>query len=136
MARSMATLLPGIVRGANSMHERSRTFSDNLQQAMRIISERSDERRKEIGAAVEQSDKTLSRIVSSSQGALSHLQFQDAVAQGLMRLDGALMDTLLTICDLAGLGPDRRSRITPPIHVEIGGDKSVDQKDAGEVLMF
>ena len=37
---------------------------------------------------------------AASRGALSHLQFQDAVAQGLMRLDAALVETQQAVCDL------------------------------------
>jgi methyl-accepting chemotaxis protein len=135
LARVMATLLPGIVRGANSMHARSRDFSDKLQLAMRSIGERSNVRRLEVAAAVEQSDQALSQIVSSSQSALSHLQFQDAVAQGLMRLDSALVDTQKALCAAAGLH-QLQARIAPPIHVEIGGEKAVNQQHAGEVMMF
>jgi hypothetical protein len=135
LARVMAALLPGIVRGANAMHERSQSFSSSLQQSMRAIAERSGDRRNQVAAAVVESDRTLSQIVSSSQSALSHLQFQDAVAQGLMRLDAMLVDTQISVCALGGLH-DRRADIAPPIHVEIGGDKSVLQHQAGEVMMF
>jgi methyl-accepting chemotaxis protein len=135
LARVMATLLPGIVHGANSMHTRSRDFSDKLQLAMRSIGEQSNARRREVAAAVDQSDQALSQIVSSSQSALSHLQFQDAVAQGLMRLDAALVDTQKALCTAAGLH-QLQARIAPPIHIEIGGEKSVNQQHAGEVMMF
>jgi hypothetical protein len=134
LAHSMAALLPGIVRGANSMHERARIFSSNLQQAMRTIGEKSGERRKEIASAVEDSDNTLSRVVSSSQSALSHLQFQDTVAQGLNRLDGMLAETQLAVCTMTGL-QSRKGEIAPPLQASVGGgEKSAGT--AGEVMMF
>jgi methyl-accepting chemotaxis protein len=135
LARTMETLLPGIVRGANLMHDRSKVFSNGLADSMRKIAERSDQRRQTVATAVEDSDKTLSTIVSASRGALSHLQFQDAVAQGLMRLDAMLVETQQSVCAIAGL-ERRRSEIAPPMHVEIGGDKAVAQKQAGQVLLF
>jgi methyl-accepting chemotaxis protein len=135
MARAMEELLPGIIRGANLMHDRSRVFSGDLASSMRKIADRSQARRQLVASAVEDSDRTLSTIVTASRAALSHLQFQDAVAQGLMRLDAALIETQQAVCDLAGLG-ERRKEIAPAMHVEIGGDKAVAQKQAGEVLLF
>jgi methyl-accepting chemotaxis protein len=135
LARTMETLLPGIVRGANLMHERSRGFSSELGNSMRKIAEQSDSRRQTVARAVAESDQTLSTIVSASRSALSHLQFQDAVAQGLMRLDGMLRETQLTACSMAGL-EHRRGEIAPAMHVEIGGDKAVAQKQAGQVMLF
>ena len=135
LARSMAALLPGIVRGANAMHERAQNFSEQLLQAMRTIGEKSAGRRVEIARAVQASDRTLSTIVASSQGALSYLQFQDAVAQGLLRLDAMVVESQMALCAIAGL-KHRQSEIAPPIHVELGGEKTVSQDRAGEVLMF
>ena len=135
LASDAGKILPSIVKGANRMHARSKEFSEGLGGAMRVIAQRSAERRNQVASAVAESDGTLKRIVESAHRALSHMQFQDAVAQGLMRLDGMLMESQLVLCEMAGLDA-RRTEISPAMHVEIGGDKSVLQKDAGEVMLF
>jgi hypothetical protein len=85
--------------------------------------------------AIETSDQAMSRIIRCSHEAMSHLQFQDAVAQGLLRLDNRAREALIELCQLAGL-EDRIASIAPAMHVEIGGEKPVEQNNAGDVILF
>ena len=81
------------------------------------------------------SDLTMGMIVEASQNALSHLQFQDAVAQGLMRLDRQVLEAQQVACRALG-AEDLIPSLEPPMHVEIGGEKAVKNENAGEVLLF
>jgi methyl-accepting chemotaxis protein len=135
MANALVELLPSITRGASEMHSRSQAFSVELGNSMREMSARAGERRLEVSEAVRESDRTLAKIVSTSQSALSHLQFEDTVAQALMRLDAIAADTEVTLCRLFGLD-SRIEKLAKPTHHELGGDKPVIQQAAGDVVLF
>ena len=70
-----------------------------------------------------------------SHESLSHLQFQDAVAQGLQRIDDWIRDAQLAAAELPA-AEGRAAEIAEPMHPEIGGDKPIDLETAGDVLMF
>jgi hypothetical protein len=78
---------------------------------------------------------TLEGLLLLSQGALSSLQFQDVIAQALLRTDGWLwlLEQLYASHNEAeGL----RESISAPSKIEIGGEKPIDHPDAGEVNLF
>src|SRR5215831_3341785 len=83
-----------------------------------------DQFREEARDALGESDAAMAEAVRSSQDALSHLQFQDVVAQGLLRLDGRLRELQIEIADAAGI-PAAAADIEPPSHSDVGGDKTV-----------
>jgi hypothetical protein len=88
-----------------------------------------------ISRMMEQSDQEMAYLISSSHEALSHLQFQDVIAQGLLRVEPALHDLQVQQANELGL-EDVIAALPPAQHREIGGDKPVDQENAGEVLLF
>lgn len=135
LAQDLGSLLPNLDTGMSQLRDQSTTFSVTLREDIRALAERSARQHDDVAGALESSDITLSTIIKASQSALSHLQFQDAVSQGLMRMDGTARETETAICRDLGLD-DRIARIESAMHVEIGGEKAVDQKNAGEVLLF
>ena len=135
LAQSLGSLLPNLDAGMFELRHQARTFSETLRGDIKSLADRAAAQRNDVADALESSDVTLSTIVKTSQSALSHLQFQDAMSQGLMRLDGTAKDAETAICKELGL-EDRIARIESAMHVEIGGDKAVDQKNAGEVTLF
>jgi len=135
LARDMGAVLPRIDTGIREMRSQSREFSESLGATMRSLGEKSEEQRREIAQALQTSDLTMGAIVEASQNALSHLQFQDAVAQGLMRLDRHVLETQMAICR-ALQADDVIATLEAPMHVEIGGEKAVRNEKAGEVLLF
>jgi len=135
LARDMGAVLPRIDHGIREMRTQSRDFSEALGTTMRALGEESEAQRREIGEALGKSDLTMGMIVEASQNALSHLQFQDAVAQGLMRLDRQVLEAQVVACRALG-AEDLIASLDPPMHVEIGGEKAVKNENAGEVLLF
>jgi methyl-accepting chemotaxis protein len=135
LARTLGALLPQMADGMTELRQQSNHFSTSLAGDIRNLAERSAAQRREVEAALSASDDTLGAIVRASQSALSHLQFQDVVAQGLMRVDANARETEIAVCtDLDA--EDRISEVDRAMHVEIGGDKTVDAEDAGKVLLF
>ena len=86
-------------------------------------------------SALEESDRNISEAVRCSHGALSHLQFQDVVAQGLMRLDGRLRELQVQLCRSLGV-PEAAAAVAAPAHHEVGGDKGIAHAKAGDVQLL
>jgi methyl-accepting chemotaxis protein len=76
-------------------------------------------------------DQFSEQIIQDSHAALSHLQFQDVVAQGLMRIDRWIWEVQVECAT-----GDAQGTIAPPIHIEVGGEKSIQQENHGEVMLF
>ena len=135
LARTLGDLLPQLADGMTDLRERSKEFSTSLGVDIRNLAQKSAAQRQDVEAALAASDVTLGAIVQASQSALSHLQFQDVVAQGLMRMDATARETEVGVCtDLNA--EDRISSIEEAMHDEIGGDKMVEDDNAGKVLLF
>lgn len=135
LAGTLGLLMPLLERGvdelSNLVQTHSRTLSENLSSlAMQDLALRNG-----VAYALETSDLALGTIVKSSQSALSHMQFQDAISQGLMRLDAIAHENEVALCREVGL-EDRIAGLAPVMHVELGGDKAVEQKNAGKVVLF
>jgi methyl-accepting chemotaxis protein len=135
LARTLGALLPQLDKGMIGLREHSQEFSNSLAVDIRELASRSTEQKRSIEAAVAASDVTLGAIVKASQSALSHLQFQDVISQALMRMDAVAQETETAMCkDLDA--EDRIPAIEAAMHVEIGGDKNVENENAGQVLLF
>ena len=135
LARTVEGLIPKMMSGVESMSSRSHEFSQELGAGMSELEHLSKAQRKEVNLALDASDDAMSRIIRASHEALSHLQFQDAVAQGLLRLDTRAREALVELCKVAHL-ESRITAIPPARHVEVGGEKSVEQANAGDVVLF
>ncbi len=135
LARTLGALLPELDKGMTGMLEHSQEFSSSLAMDIRGLATRSGEQKRSVEAALAASDVTLGAIVKASQSALSHLQFQDVISQALMRMDAIAQETETAMCkDLDA--EDRVPAVQAAMHVEIGGDKNVENENAGEVLLF
>ena len=135
LARTLGTFLPQLDSGMSGLRTQSKEFSSSLAVDIRELAARDAAQKKEVQAALVASDVTLGAIVQASQSALSHLQFQDVISQGLMRIDSVARETEVSMCkDLDA--EHRIPNIDSAMHVEIGGDKNVEQADAGKVLLF
>lgn len=135
LARTLGALLPQLDKGMIGLREHSQDFSNSLAVDIRDLARKSGEQKRSVEAAVTASDVTLGAIVKASQSALSHLQFQDVISQALMRMDAVAQETETAMCkDLDA--EDRIPAIEAAMHVEIGGDKNVENENAGQVLLF
>jgi hypothetical protein len=82
------------------------------------------------------SDDRLAKIISHSQDALSHLQFQDPTAQRLMRIDKTLETTERRMTEILK-HQEYEAYIEQPLQEELGGGIDADTApDAGDVMLF
>jgi hypothetical protein len=77
----------------------------------------------------------MAQILRASQDALSSLQFQDVVAQGLLRIDQRLHDLQVDVARQTGQS-EILAHVAPSAHIEVGGDKAIKQAGAGDIRLF
>lgn len=135
LAARLSRDLPEVASSARALRTSSEALSHDLSIATAEVEDETAAMRDIIHRMTEQSDHEMSYVISSSHEALSHLQFQDVVAQGLLRLESNVYE--LQVQQATALGLQQTIAELPPTqHQEIGGDKPVDQDNAGEVLLF
>jgi methyl-accepting chemotaxis protein len=135
LAVSVGELVPKLSATVDEMKARTTEFSEDLDGRLQFMEQQRQQVHYVAQRGLETSDKTMKEILHSSHEALSHLQFQDPVAQGLMRIDRRLRDHQLALCETLRVDQSHWS-FSAPMHVEIGGEKQVDAENAGEVLLF
>jgi uncharacterized phage infection (PIP) family protein YhgE len=135
LASRLSQDLPELAASAHALRTSSEALRDDLSEAALDVDVETAAMRDVIGRLLVQSDQEMAKLITTSHEALSHLQFQDVVAQGLLRLEPPLHE--LQVDHATQLGaPDMIAELPPAQHVEIGGDKPVDQQNAGEVMLF
>jgi len=135
VAARMSKDLPEVALSARALRASSEELSKDLSLATAEVERETDGMRDVIRRMMEQSDHEMSYLIKSSHEALSHLQFQDVIAQGLLRIEPPFHE--LQIHQATELGiEDVIAALPKTQHKEIGGDKPVDQDNAGEVLLF
>jgi methyl-accepting chemotaxis protein len=129
--------LPWIAQHARdfrrAMEDFSATASLQLDETERGVSEL----RTQVQRASKMGGAVIEDILRSSQAALSHLQFQDVVAQDLRQLDGQARQAQLEALQLAGADNDVINEI-PDAEYETagGGNSGPNHAAAGEVQLF
>jgi methyl-accepting chemotaxis protein len=135
LSDSVGGALAGVARAAQDMRGRVERFAGESERCAADLRGELETFRSETSHALGASDRCLADVVQASRAALSHLQFQDVVAQGLLRLDARLRDLQVQIAGTLG-APAAAADVTAPVHEEVGGDKSVANSAAGQVLLF
>lgn len=124
--------LPEVAVSARDLRALCDELSGKLSVSTTQVNHEVERLRATVREALGASDNEIAQLLISSQNALSHLQFQDVVAQGLGRMEGAIVDLQMFHSEANSL----EDQIAPAEHREIGGEKDVDQQNAGEVLLF
>ena len=133
LASEMAQLAPGIEGAVVALKDETRAFSSRLSDEIARTTEASRATETLVSEVLASTDASLSSVVQASQEGLSHLQFQDVVAQGLLRLDARLLDHQRSIARLTGVDA---TRFEPAVYHELGGEKAVSGERAGDVVLF
>lgn len=90
-----------------------------------------------IAVASRQGEQVMEAILGASHAALSHLQFQDVVAQQLRQLDSWLRDAQVEMIREIDGDPSALSAVPPPEYTTQGEHESGPAiADSGEVTLF
>jgi methyl-accepting chemotaxis protein len=135
LASRLSQDLPELAQTAQALRQSSEALRHDLSAAAHDVDVETEAMRAVIGRLLESSDQEMAKLIGTSHEALSHLQFQDVIAQGLLRLEPPLRELQIAQAEQLG-APDLAADLPAAQHVEIGGDKPVDQQNAGEVMLF
>jgi methyl-accepting chemotaxis protein len=135
LAARLSADLPELAASARALRASSEILTTDLAAATSVVQRETDDMREVISRLLGESDREMAELIRTSQQALSHLQFQDVVAQGLLRIEHPLHELQVEQATLMGIDDTIRD-LPATQHREIGGDKPVDQENAGNVLLF
>lgn len=151
LASELTEALPNIAKVGHELLECSNSFRQELHGGLQEIQHATSSLRTTIGNSMSDGDKRIDRVITESNAALSHLQFQDVCAQSLLIIDKDLDNTRLCIKNVvAGAGASNK-RVPDDMSLSVerananrdraGGEVMVlnggmDASDAGEVLLF
>ncbi len=135
LAENLGELLPSIAKMIEETSSHTDAFSGTIKETISEVRERTTSLQGGVEELLTDNEDAMSTILNQSNAALSHLQFQDTVAQGLMRLDCIVRDLIISVGTLGG--EDMSNMLVPEEeHVEIGGEKLISPDEAGEVMLF
>jgi methyl-accepting chemotaxis protein len=135
LAASLSQDLPEMARRARALRLSSGVLNETLSVTTQEVRRETDTLRTVMSATLTESDTAMAEILGASQATLSNLQFQDAVAQGLMRYEVSFYDHQKEHAEEFGL-EDILASLPKATHIEIGGEKAVDAANAGEITFF
>jgi hypothetical protein len=135
VSRRLREDLPVVAESAQTLKKSAEGLREDLGASATEAEAQIHQLRALVRDAVARGDEDIGKILAASQDAMSHLQFQDVVEQSLLRLDRHFYVAQVEHAEETGLG-DEIGLVDPPVHDEIGGDKAVDQENAGDVLLF
>lgn len=135
LSSSVGSALTQVVKHAQHTRARIERFADESTVGSRALLQEVDALREETTHVLADSDQRIVQAVRFSHAALSNLQFQDVVAQGLQRLDGRMRDLQVELAKTFGVS-ETDSAIAAPAHSEVGGDKTVVHQAAGDIQLF
>ncbi len=135
LAENLGKLLPSIAAMIEKTAVSTESFATSINDTIADVRFQTGTLQNGVEGLLAQNNTALSAILIESNEALSHLQFQDTVAQGLMRLDSIARDLVVTVGTLSG---EDMSSMTLPTetHHELGGDKEISPDTAGDVMLF
>ncbi len=137
LAANLKEILPRMAAGSEELSDRTKTFALESQRHAEDVNRGVELLQTDLRDTLSLGDQAVESILKSSQEALSHLQFQDVVAQRLLNVDQWLQEAQVEIANAGEKPQELAAAIRPPVHVELGGGHSVEQEySAGEVLLF
>ena len=119
-----------VINAGRAVGEMVETLRALAQEAKSLAAEREDPAVQSLSQKME---AVFESVLATSQRVLSHLQFQDVVAQALVRTDGWLWVLERIYAEQHQLEVES---VHPPKSIEIGGEKPLVHPDAGEVMLF
>jgi methyl-accepting chemotaxis protein len=144
LVASLSQTLPGMAAAAKEMHASSEAFIGEISESIGEMETTARGLTQSAEHTLRRGDECIANILSLSQSALSCLQFQDPVAQGLHALASDFRSVVVRFDVLAANDDGWRSelRAVPPDFEEQDIKRisvvAPDQEapDAGEVLLF
>jgi methyl-accepting chemotaxis protein len=94
LAEGLLDVLPRILGLATDMHKTSERFSIDINQRVAEVAETNSAMKTQVAESMAAGETRLQQILKLSYEALSHLQFQDTVAQSLLNCQGQMKKSI------------------------------------------
>jgi hypothetical protein len=129
VASQLSALLPDIASRSSNMTRVSEHFSTDLKGHLSRVEASSSRLRTDLAGAVTESRTSVKRLLGLSEEALSHLQYQDVVANRLRGVVRAVESTSAVVESLDGAH-------VPITHADAPPKDAAPELEAGEVALF
>ena len=139
LAENLSILLPAIAQMIEQTSDDAEDFSGVIKESITDVRKRTSELQRGVEMLLTSNEDSVNKILRESQDALSYLQFQDTVAQGLLRMDGMARKLQVRVGTMGGeLMEDTtlQNSLAKEEHAELGGEKEISPDDAGDVMLF
>ena len=132
LGANLVEAIPQVSALAFRMEALTEEFSSRLTESIHMVQEEERRMRESIMQALQTGDQVLAEVVARAGDSLSHLQFQDSTAQGLLEIDRWLFDLegRIAACLEVEVNP------VSPLHMTIGGSSDYDPSNAGELTLL
>ena len=138
LANRLGQDLPWIAQHARDFRKEMEGFSSTATMQLDDTERAVGELRAQLKAASSGNGMIMEDILRASAGALSHLQFQDVVAQELRQLDGAAREAQIEALSRLGADSEIVSEVPDAEYTTVGEaiDSQPPVADSGEVMLF
>jgi methyl-accepting chemotaxis protein len=131
LARQLSTTLPEVAATTSHIDEKVSAFRHTFDEKLRALDNAFAELRTVAQTSVDKSSARLESIVQSSHEALSQLQFQDPMVQGLRKIDTIISNSQSNV-QMIFLADGERMDPTAIQHIESVGE----EMDGGTLALF
>lgn len=139
LVENLSETLPGVAEAARDMRTASESFIGEISDSIQRVNSKARGLEDSVQATMHSGDETIAKILSHSQDALSALQFQDPVAQGLVGITRDFQDVagsveaILRGESTVGWG---ETHVPESRNGSEDGEEDEDDVEAGEVMLF
>jgi methyl-accepting chemotaxis protein len=134
LAEGLLDVLPRILMLAANMRKTSESFSVDINQRVVEVAQTNSAMKTQVAESMAAGETRLQQILKLSYEALSHLQFQDTVAQSLLGCQGQMNRSLQEVEQWLKSGDEGFTKAT-----EIETEKSREEPsliESGDVMLF
>lgn len=137
LAERLGHDLPWIAQHARDFRRAMEDFSTTATMQLDETERGVLELRNQVQRASKMGGAVVEDILRASQAALSHLQFQDVVAQDLRQLDGQARDAQAQVLQTLGADPEVLAEVPDAEYTTVGGTMSGPPvATSGDVMLF
>jgi methyl-accepting chemotaxis protein len=133
IARALLSSLPKIVEHNDRMCRSTEAFGKELSETVQRANSAAQHLKDSVAGVLSKGDKDSHAILSGSHHALSHLQFQDPVAQSLVIIDADLQKLRERITELLAEAGVHRNELSEALDTPIERAEAHRELNAGEV---
>lgn len=144
LVANLSETLPQVADAASEMQSSSEVFMTEIGESIACVDAKAKGLEDSVQETLTSGDECIAKILSKSQDALSGLQFQDPLAQGLVLMTRGFNEAASQVAALvaAGADPSRlvdpEAGVPPPVPLAPTPVEAQDELlvEAGEILLF